>query len=36
MMYGILSDTVIAICAVLIIMLAVDAWHTDEPGDADD
>lgn len=36
MMYGILSDTVIAICAVLIIMLVVDTWRTDESGDADD
>ena len=36
MMYGILSDTVIAIGAVLIIMLVVDAWHMDAPGDADD
>lgn len=36
MMYGILSDTVLAIGAVLIIMLVCDAWYMDEPGDADD
>ena len=36
MMYGILSDTVIAIGAVLIVMLVVDSWDMDLPGDADD
>lgn len=36
MMYGILSDTVLAIGAVLIIMLACDTWHMGAPGDADD
>ena len=36
MIYGILSDTVIAIGAVLIVMLAVDSWDMDLPGDADD
>ena len=36
MMYGILSDTVLAIGAVLIIVLACDAWDMDSPGDADD
>lgn len=36
MMYGILSDTVLAIGAVLIIMLVVDTWYMDAPGDADD
>ena len=36
MMRGILSDTVISICAVLIIMLVVDTWRMDAPGDADD
>ena len=36
MMYGILSDTVLAIGAVLIIMLVCDTWYMDEPGDADD
>ena len=35
MMYGILSDTVISICAVLIIMLVCDTWHMDALGDAD-
>lgn len=36
MMYGILSDTVLAIGAVLIIMLVVDIWSMDTLGDADD
>ena len=36
MMYGILSDTVLAIGAVLIIMLVCDTWDMDEPGYADD
>ena len=36
MMYGILSDTVLAIGAVLIVMLVVDTWYLDETGDADD
>lgn len=35
-MMSILSDTVLAIGAVLIIMLVCDTWYTDEPGDADD
>ena len=35
-MMSILSDTVIAIGAVLIIMLVVDTWYMDSPGDADD
>ena len=35
MMYGILSDTVIAICAVLIIMLVCDAWNMSTLGDGD-
>lgn len=36
MMYGILSDTVLSIGAVLIIMLVCDTWYMDSPGDADD
>ena len=36
MMYGILSDTVIAIGAVLIIMLVVDTWDMNGTCDADD
>lgn len=36
MMYGILSDTVIAIGAVLIIMLVVDTWHLDETENGND
>lgn len=36
MMYGILSDTVLAIGAVLIIMLACDTWYMDEHGANDD
>lgn len=36
MMYGILSDTVLAIGAVLIIMLVVDTWYLDERENADD
>ena len=35
-MMSILSDTVLAIGAVLIITLVVDTWDMDEPGDADD
>ena len=35
MMYGILSDTVIAIGAVLIVMLVCDTWSMGESGDAD-
>lgn len=33
---GILSDTMIAIGAVLITMTACDAWNTEAPGDTDD
>ena len=36
MMYGILSDTVLAIGAVLIIMLVVDTWHLDETENGND
>ena len=36
MMYGILSDTILSIGAVLIIMLVVDAWYLDEPEDGND
>lgn len=36
MMYGILSDTVIAIGAVLIIMLMVDTWYLDETENGND
>lgn len=36
MMYGILSDTVLAIGAVLIIMLVVDTWYLDELEDGND
>lgn len=36
MMYAILSDTVIAIGAVLIIMLVVDTWHLDETENGND
>lgn len=36
MMYGILSDTVLAIGAVLIIMLVVDTWYLDETEDGND
>lgn len=36
MMYGILSDTVISIGAVLIVMLLCDTWNMDAAGDADD
>ena len=36
MMYGILSDTVIAIGAVLIVMLVVDTWHLDEMENGND
>ena len=36
MMYGILSDTVIAIGAVLIIMLVVDTWYLDETKNGND
>lgn len=36
MMCGILSDTVLAIGAVLIIMLVCDTWSMGEHGDADD
>lgn len=35
MICGILSDTMIAIGAVLIIMLACDTWNTEAPGDTD-
>lgn len=35
MICGILSDTMVAICAVLIIILACDAWGMGEPGDTD-
>ena len=35
MMCGILSDTVIAICAVMIIMLVCDTWNMDTLGDDD-
>lgn len=35
MMYGILSDTVLAIGAVLITMPACDTWSTDATGDTD-
>lgn len=35
MMYGILSDTVLAIGAVLIIMPVCDTWNTEAPGDTD-
>lgn len=36
MMYGILSDTVIAIGAVLIVMLVADAWYLDETENGND
>lgn len=36
MMYGILSDTVLAIGAVLIFMLLVDTWYLDEPENGND
>lgn len=36
MMYGILSDTVLSIGAVLIIMLVVDTWHLDETENGND
>jgi hypothetical protein len=36
MMYGILSDTVLAIGAVLIIMLVVDTWYLDETENGND
>ena len=36
MMYGIFSNTVLAIGAVLIIMLVVDTWYLDEPEDGND
>ena len=36
MMYGILSDIVISIGAVLIVMLVCDTWNMGVPGDADD
>lgn len=36
MMYGILSDTVLAIGAVLIIMLVCDTWYLDEPENGND
>lgn len=36
MMHGILSDTVLAIGAVLIIMLVCDTWYMDQPGEGDD
>lgn len=36
MMHGILSGTVIAIGAVLIIMLVVDTWHLDETENGND
>ena len=36
MMCGILSDTVIAIGAVLIIMLVCDTWNLDEAEDGND
>lgn len=36
MMYGILSDIVISIGAVLIIMLVVDTWHLDETENGND
>lgn len=36
MMYAILSDTVIAIGAVLIIMLVVDTWNLDEAENGND
>lgn len=35
-MYGILSDTVLAIGAVLIIMLVVDTWYLDETENGND
>ena len=35
MICGVLSDTMIAIGAVLIIMLACDTWSTDATGDTD-
>lgn len=35
MICGILSDTMIAIGAVLITMPACDTWNTEEPGDTD-
>lgn len=36
MMYGILSDTVLAIGVVLIIMLVVDTWYLDESENGND
>lgn len=36
MICGILSGTVIAIGAVLIIMLVVDSWHLDETENGND
>ena len=36
MIYDILYDTTLAVGAVMIIMLVVDAWDMDLPGDADD
>lgn len=35
-MMSIISDTVIAIGAVLIIMLVVDTWHLDETENGND
>lgn len=36
MMYAILSDTVLAIGAVLIIILVVDTWYLDGPENGND
>ena len=36
MMYGILSDIVLAIGAVLIIMLVCDTWYMDETENGND